>query len=154
MSGTTGSELLDSLRGLRIIARELQDELQRAVPDPATRLTRLRAVVDSLSRPRAADSLRCPPEYAKWWNELLEGKRDQLDSRTVRYLCWEAEISTGETFQNYLNHHNVELKSLSLQGLVRSCHNRWSPKFAAGTIVGGIRDRLERYNAYSDKGDW
>src|SRR5262249_27934877 len=38
-----------------------------------------------------------------------------------------------------------ELSARMLQGLVRSCHARWSPDFAAGAVARRIKQRLEMY---------
>jgi EH_Signature domain len=54
-------------------------------------------------------------------------------------------VATESRFQAYLDQSAGELSARMLQGLVRSCHARWSPAFAAGAIVHDMKRRLEAY---------
>ncbi|MBI4457331.1 MAG: hypothetical protein HY644_15740 [Acidobacteria bacterium] len=142
---TPGKELAESLRSLQAIARELQREIGEPLPEPNLRMARLRVAVASLGQAKPTKSLRCPEEYVKQWNKCLEDKDHLLEARAVRYLCWEPEIATGHRFQYYLDHHQVTLNARSLQGLVRSCHSRWSTQFAKSQVAIRVCSRLETY---------
>jgi hypothetical protein len=48
-------------------------------------------------------------------------------------------------FQDCLDHDTGELSTRMLQGLVRSCHKRWSLAFAVGAVAHCIKRRLETY---------
>ena len=139
------TELLDCLRALHAVARELQREIDEPLPEPNLRLGRLQAAVASLGQARPTKSLRCPEEYVKQWNKFLEDENHPLENRAVRYLCWQPEIATNQTFQYYLDHDHIDLNARSMQGLVRSCHSHWSPAFAKSQVVTRVRNRLETY---------
>lgn len=140
-----GIELLDCLRALRAVARELQHEIGEPLPEPNLRMARLQAAVASLGQARPTKSLRCPEEYVKQWNKFLEDEDNPLENRAVRYLCWQPEVATNQTFQYYLDHDHIDLNARSMQGLVRSCHSHWSPAFAKSQVVTRVRNRLETY---------
>lgn len=141
----SGSELTDSFHALRAMARELEREIGEPLLAPNLRLARLQAAVASLGQARPTRSLRCPEEYVKQWNEFLRNEQCPLEPRAVRYLCWQPEVATSQRFQYYLDHDDVDLNARSLQGLVRSCHARWSPEFAKSQVVTRVRDRVETY---------
>jgi EH signature protein len=144
-SATPGTELLEALRLLEVSARELRAEVERPLVSNENRLQRLSEVIVGLGRAKAAQVVRCPPEYGKQWDELVLGSRTAIDPRAIRYLCWNAEIATSQTFQHFLDREQPTLNARSLQGLVRCCHARWSAQFASSQIVTRVRDRVDRY---------
>ncbi len=140
-----GIELLGCLRALSEAARGLEREIRDPLPEPSQRLGNLEAAVAGLGQAKPTKSLRCPEQYVKRWNEFLENEQCPLEPRAVRYLCWQPEIATSQPFQYYLDHDDVHLNARYLQGLVRSCHVRWSVEFAKSQVVTRVRDRLETY---------
>jgi len=140
-----GSELRDALDFLKTAALRLECESHKPRPDPSLRLANLREVVAALGIAKPAQRVHCPEEYVQQWEEFLKGRRDLLKDRAVRYLCWQPEVATDKTFQYYLDHEHIPLNARSLQGIVHSCHSRWSPEFAKGQVVTRVRDRLETH---------
>lgn len=146
MVSKPGLKLLDALPELRETRRELAQAIQQPVFLEKGLLERLQEVVNSLGQLKPGKPMRCPEEYVTEWKECLDGKRTIIEPRALRYLCWEPEVAIDSRFQNYLDTHEVNLSSRSLQGLVRACHARWSPDFASGQIAARVRDRLQNYN--------
>jgi hypothetical protein len=138
-----GSELLGALLMLTATARELRHDARQSLP--ATRLERLQETVDALNQPKAARALRCPDAYVQQWQQFLAGSRERLDPIAIPYLCWQPEIATDGRFQRYLDRAGVKVGARALQGLVRSCHARWSAELAVSSAVKAVRRRLERY---------
>ena len=76
----------------------------------------------------------------------MAGRRKSLEPRAIRSLCWNTAVATDSSFHDFLERTRHVPKTQSLQGLICSCHARWSREFASSTIVAKIRDRLERYS--------
>lgn len=145
-SAEPGLALLETLRLLQASARELKNDVER-LPTPATEALRaLPKIIEALGRARQARPVQCPLEYAKQWEQVLSGDRDVLESRAVRYLCWNPDVATDRSFQYYLDRFHSALNARSLQGLVSSCHAKWSEEFAGSQVVTRILDRLHRYD--------
>jgi hypothetical protein len=138
-----GSELLGALLVLTASARELRHEARQSLP--AAGLERLQESVNALNQAKAARPLRCPDAYIQQWQQVLAGSRDRLEPVAIPYLCWQPEIATDARFHRYLDRLRVPLRARALQGLVRSCHARWSAELAASSAVKAVRRRLERY---------
>lgn len=146
MSNEPGNELLEALRGLEAAARDLRQDVDQPLPSGKAPLQRLEAVIKSLGQEKPARPLRCPEEYVQQWKEVWEGRRERLEDRAVRYLCWEPDVATDPRFQAYLDLEQVDPGSRSLQGLVRACHARWSSEFLEGPVIKKVRRRLENYS--------
>ena len=138
----SGSTLLDALNGLESIARALHGAAQH---QPTPRLERLQRVVESLGLTTTVRPPRGSDEYLRDWHRYLADPRQSLTHRALRYLCWEPDVATESHFQAYLDQNAGELSTRMLQGLVRSCHMRWSPTFAAGAVARCVQQRLEKY---------
>jgi hypothetical protein len=140
-------DLLEVLASLRRASHSFAQEIQQPFAGIPTDNPRLKATIESLPE-RAAKPLRCPPDYKQQWHDLIDKRPDslELEPRAVRYLCWEADIATDFRFQKYLDRLESDLSARSLQGLVRSCHARWSSDFAAGGVAADVRRRLYRFN--------
>lgn len=136
--------VLDWLREVQVVARSLDADAKHPPDEP--RLERLKAAVASLnSAPKASRPPVGNEEYARQWQEYLDGKLDSMGARAVRNLCWHPETATNDTFQYYLKRENHNLSFFALQGLVRSCHACWSPELAVGSVVKAVRRYLEEY---------
>ena len=138
-------DLLDSIRDLKRAGTDFvyaRSPSQQEVHDV---LAPLQNAITNLGKSKAARPLRSPDECLNHWREYLQGSRTVLESRTVRYLCWEPDIATDPRFYSYLKSSAQDLNARSLQGLIRSCHARWSDLNGDSPIVSYIRDRLERY---------
>ncbi|NOT57063.1 MAG: hypothetical protein HOP18_20880, partial [Deltaproteobacteria bacterium] len=145
-TGDLGAELLDSLRALTIATRDLRQEAAQFLSHPEASLENLQATINSLGQGKPAKRVVVPQDYLRQWQEFLTGTCKQLESRAVRYLCWEPEVATDGRFQDYLDREEYQnLSARSLQGLVRSCHALWSPTFATGSIAARVRRRLQSY---------
>ncbi len=139
------NQLADSLRSLQIFAGELAQRVNNPSREPQQYLTNLQKVVNALGHVKPARSIYCPEEYVKQWKDFQEDQTQQLQRRAIRYLCWQPDVATSQPFQYFLDHNHIDLNARSLQGLVRSCHARWSPEFAKGQVVSRVRDRLNTY---------
>jgi hypothetical protein len=140
-----GSELFESLRLLQIAARDLKAAAEDPLTSPESFFGRLSEAIDSLGQAKPARPVRCPEEYVRHWEELVADRRDSLEPRAVRYLCWRPEVATDAMFQYYLDRNQCSLNAQSLQGLIRSCHSRWSSQFAASQVVTRVRDHVKEY---------
>jgi hypothetical protein len=136
-----GTALREALHGLRRMASVLRD----LAPPPAPALTSLSRLIDTLGPTTAARPLRCPQRYVLEWQRYVLDPQPPLSPRLLRYLCWEPDIATGSRFQDYLEQYVPDLSARCLQGLVRSCHSRWSAALASSAGVQRIQARLEAY---------
>src|SRR5438876_6758295 len=140
--------LREAMHALELATCRLDIEAKGTLDGP--RLERLEAAVASLD---GASKAARPPvgleEYARQWQDYLGGKLESIEARAVRNLCWHPETATSDTFQYYLDRYKVSLNSRALQGLVRSCHARWSQEFTGANTVGKVRARLESYEGPS-----
>lgn len=140
-----GTELWECLQALHAVAHELERATKVPLPEPKMHLAHLQETAASLGDARLSKSLRCPEEYVQKWKLFLNNEIHSLERRVIRYLCWHPDIATSQKFQYYLDRDSVFLEARSLQGLIRSCHSRWSAEFADSQVVTRVRDRLQRY---------
>src|SRR6185312_14503686 len=104
-----------------------------ALPTPS--FPQLRRSVEALS---AAASSRTPPgldEYVKEWTRHLAGGASVPGHRTLEALCWHATTACSPEFQAALARHEVPLGGRAIEGLVRSCHARWTEALASGAVA-------------------
>ena len=122
ITNLTFSEILDSLRysSRRITAPTIKDT------DPKSLIHRFCCVCESLGSDTIARPVSIPPEYRHYWQEFLSGRRQILDRRTLRYLCWEPDIVITTQFIDHVYDKGLETSHRSIQGLVRACHRRWA----------------------------
>lgn len=140
------TDLLSALESLKVVVRDLRQAIEQPSSRRNSPLERLRATLDTLGQVKPARRVTVPQDYLHQWQEFLAGKRERLEPpKAVRYLCWEPEVATDERFQDYLDRERIDLSARSLQGLVRSCHARWSVTFATGSVVARVRRRLKSY---------
>jgi hypothetical protein len=92
-------------------------------------------------------SRRPPPleRYMLQWRQFAAGDTRVLDRGTVRYLCWDSSIATSALFLEYLRWSESKLSRRSIEGLVRSCHNKWEGDFIDSGSVGKVRTFIETY---------
>lgn len=140
------SDLSEALASLRAANHSLAREIQQPFAGIPVDNPRLKATIESIGPEKAAKPPRPPEDYRQQWQDFIDKRRDSLEPRTVRYLCWEPDIATDPRFQKYLDRLETDLSARSLQGLVRSCHARWSPDFAGGSVAADVRHRLYRFN--------
>jgi hypothetical protein len=90
---------------------------------------------------------RPPPQeiYIRQWNDFLARRVGEVSRGTVRYLCWEPNVATSKRFLDYLDSSGFELGARSIQGLVRSCHARWSYDFASGAEISKVKSIVLNY---------
>jgi EH_Signature domain len=148
-TATPGSELSDSLQSLRAALRALKIDIAQPPIPVETRLQHLSEAVRRLGQAKAARPISDSEEYVEQWREIEMGQREHLEPRAIRSLCWNATIATEPAFQNMLDRDERLLNAQSLQGLVCSCHARWSRQFALGTTVTIVRNRLEAYSGHN-----
>ncbi len=140
------TDLLEALASLRAANHSLAQEIEQPFAGIPIDNPRLKATIESLGSEQTAKPPPPPEDYKRQWQEFIDKRRDRLEPRTVRYLCWEPDIATDLRFQKYLDGLESDLSARSLQGLVRSCHARWSSDFAGGAVAAGVRHRLYRAN--------
>jgi len=141
-----GADLAESMEGLQLAFQTLKAELARPAEPVESHLRRLAAVLKELGQTRPARPISNASEYVEQWNEFLAGRRDNLEPRAIRSLCWNIVVATNQSFQDFLDRSHQLLKAQSLQGLICSCHVRWSRELAASGAVARIRDRLAQYS--------
>lgn len=119
---------IEALQALHATLRELRAEIggarQRAeapvIPE------RLRQVVEQVGQDRPARPVLCPDEFVRQWNLFVAGRGPAPGGRGIRYLCWEPDVANSVGFRRHLMTSGFDLRARSIQGLVRSCHQRWS----------------------------
>lgn len=142
--------LLDSLGDLKRASTNFVSDCKLFQPQPELALEPLQTLVKKLDKGKPARPLRSPA-CLRYWEEYLSGRRSQLDSRTIRFLCWELDVATDLRFYNYLDERRSTLQTQSLEGLVRAVHSRWSPNFIASPILERVRNGLRNYRGRSSR---
>lgn len=137
-----GSTLLEALYGLESTARGLHQAAQYRYE---TRLGPLQRAVESLGLATTARPPRASDEYLQDWQRYLADPQQSLTQRTLRYLCWEPDVAIASHFHDYLDQSAGQVTTRMLQGLVRSCHARWSLIFTAEAVIRRVKQRMEMY---------
>jgi hypothetical protein len=128
------------------MARELQREVRH--PLPATPFEALQDITRRLTHRKAARPLPCPDLYRQRWRAWRTNRHTRLEAHVIRHLCWDADTATDARFQGEIDRHRVMLGPRALQGLVRSCHARWSDELADGPAVRAVWQRVARYEGH------
>lgn len=102
-------------------------------------------IVSSIGQDKPAKPSPTPEEYIKLWQQYLSGSQLVLPHRAIRYLCWYSEIATSERFIKYIEVNNSTLSPQQLQGLVRSCHDLWTPHLASGYVTKYVSSLIKSY---------
>jgi len=145
----TGNALAGSLEFLRLALHALKAELQLPPVPAETRFRNLSAAVRNLGRTKRAKPTPITAEYVDQWKAVVAGRQDHLEPRAIRSLSWNPAIATDRTFQYYLARKEYIPNSQALQGMICSCHARWSRELAVSEAVGRIRDHLQRYSGHN-----
>jgi hypothetical protein len=140
-----GVSLTESLGVLRLALHALQAELQLPQVPVESRFRNLSAVIRGLEQTKFPKPVSNPTEYIDQWNEVIAGRRKDLEPRAVRSLCWNPAVATSQSFQDFLTRTQHVPRAQALQGMICSCHARWSRELAISEIVRRIRGHLENY---------
>ena len=142
-----------SLDELRHTMSQITDNMKRYVSSldklaEETHLTNLKAAVDGMV---AVFPTRPPynPRYTAEWIAFASGNRKDLEPSALRYLCWEPNIATSDSFLAYLWRARLMLNSRPLAGLVRSCHALWKAGPGPYRAAGVIKDLAKQYDGPS-----
>ena len=105
----TMAQITDNMRSYAASLDKLAEE---------THLTNLKAAVDGMV---AVFPTRPPynPRYTTEWIAFASGNRKDLEPSALRYLCWEPNVATSDSFLAYLWRARLRLNSRPLAGLVR-----------------------------------
>jgi hypothetical protein len=141
-----GATLTESLGVLRLALHVLKAELQRPLVSVDSRFRNLTAVIKGLEQTKLAKPASDATEYVDQWNDILAGRRTSLEPRAIRSLCWNPGIATDRAFLSFLARTQHVPKSQSLQGMICSCHARWSRELAVSEPMERIRDHLHQYS--------
>ena len=141
-----GAGLTESLANLQAALQRIRAELSHPAFSVEGRLQRLTKVVNELDQPKRVRPVQVEIEYVSQWNEVLAGQRSNLEIRVVRSLCWNPAVATHPAFQSFLARSQFVPNAQSLQGMICSCHARWSRELALSDAVGKVRDHLNRYS--------
>jgi hypothetical protein len=141
-----GTDLADSMETLQSALRALKAELALPAVSVEFRLRNLSALIKGLGQIKLLRPMSNPVEYLDQWTDVLEGRRESLEPRAIRSLCWNSAVATDQSFQYFLDRVQFIPKAQSLQGLICSCHARWSRELALSKAVVRIRDRLNQYS--------
>ena len=142
----TGAVLTESLASLQAALYMIRAELSHPAFSVESRLRKLSAIVNELDQPKRVRPVPVAIEYVNQWNEILAGRRSNMESRAIRSLCWNPVIATDRAFQSFLVGTQYVPNAQSLQGMICSCHARWSRELALSDAVGKIREYLNRYS--------
>jgi EH signature protein len=141
-----GIDLSESLKVLQQTLDELKTELALPTVSVGSHLLNLSGLIKSLGETRPAKPIPNNSEYVSQWQDLLAGRRNNMDARAIRSLCWNPAIATDQSFQTFLTRTQHVPNSQSLQGMICSCHARWSRELGLSEAVQSIRDRLNQYS--------
>lgn len=141
-----GTDLAESLKGLQLTLRALKADLAIPGRSVESRLQNLSAVVKSLGQTKPPKPVVNTTEYVEQWNEVLAGRRKNLQPRAIRSLCWNPAIATEQSFQVFLIRMQYVASAQALQGMICSCHARWSRELALSVTVGRVRGQLRQYS--------
>src|SRR5271156_6310111 len=98
--GEPGADLAESTKALQVTLQMLKTELASPAVSVESRLRNLSAVMKILDQTKPTAPILDSGEYLNDWNELLAGRRENLEPRAIRSLCWNATIATQQSFQN------------------------------------------------------
>jgi EH_Signature domain len=140
------ADLDESIKGLQLALQTLKAELALPPISVESRFRNLSAVIKALGQTKPTRPISNTSEYLDQWKDVLAGGRQNLEPRAVRSLCWNAAVALDQSFQDYLDNAQCVPHSQSLQGLICSCHARWSREFALSQSVARIRNRLNQYS--------
>lgn len=134
------SDLTGGLADLRAYVAALQG---RSRPYPEPRFHKLEQAEGRFAG--AAGRARTPPgleQHAAAWGEYALGRGPLPSLRALRSLCWHAPTALSGPFQRYLLEHPQLASGAAIEGLIRSCHARWSEAVQAGALA--VAERLLR----------
>jgi hypothetical protein len=141
-----GADLAESLKVLQLTLHALKAELALPAVSVEFRLRNLSGAIKSLGQTKPVKPILNTTEYVDQWNEVFTGRRENLEPRAIRSLCWNPAIATDQSFQNFLARTQHVPRAQSLQGMICSCHARWSRELALSVAVERIRDQLNQYS--------
>lgn len=87
--------------------------------------------------------------FKSQWQEFISQKRNTLDKRAVRYLCWDSKIALDPKFIHYIDTAEVRLSSQSIYALVRACHMNWDASFTQEKSFIKIKELVITYRGPS-----
>lgn len=142
-------QLDGAIEALHATLRELRAEIGSAQQRAEAPVfpERLREVVEQVGQDRPARPVLCPDEFVRQWNLFVAGRgHAPAEARGIRYLCWEPDVANSAGFRRHLVTSGFDLRARSIQGLVRSCHKRWSRDLlGANGAVQFVRHCLRGY---------
>ena len=148
ISQSAHRSLSDTLNALKITAKDALQWPSSALQNPDNLLRNLIKVIDEIGlQPSSRPTPR--RDYVEQWHDFQNGRQEQVSNRALRYLCWEPEISTSNPFKMHLQKLGVPLTARFIQGLVYSCHDRWSREFAKGLIAHWVLDAIRNYEGHN-----
>lgn len=125
----SGGELFGALASLG-------RSLSRPFPEfPQPNFPRLRRAEAELATPARAQA---PPGLAALvaeWERHIAGKGPTPAPRVLEALCWHATTACSLGFQAELAKQATGMRGRAVEGLVRSCHARWSEGLRSGAVA-------------------
>ena len=159
-AANTGAVLESLSAALREMVNDWDDSARRITKKPPeARLRNLQRAARGIDAPIVH---RPPPRerHMRRWTEFVDGARNTLGKRAVRFLCWLPEVACDPRFLTYVEGSEIELAWRSIAGLVRSCHSMWgrlSPESPSVHIVRrlltrspGSGEMWRKWQAHSD----
>ena len=134
--------LADALADLRASVGLFRRELEGLSAGGTPAFSGLRSVIASLGADKAiaAPASASVEECIRSWRS---GK--PLDRRAVRLLCWEPSLALEPRFHSAIDQQRIALDARALQGLVRSCHMKWTAYLADDSMQRIILRALKSY---------
>jgi hypothetical protein len=143
------ADLSESIAGLQSVLQALKSELARPPISVESCFRNLSAVIKGLGQTKPTRPILNIDEYSDQWKEVLAGQRQNLEPRAIRSLCWNTAVAVDQAFQDFLDHSQYVPNAQALQGLICSCHARWSRELALTDSMAKIRDRLNQYSGHN-----
>jgi hypothetical protein len=135
-------EGLATLQQTRVAFARIEKGSVAALPH---RLARLDALVATIGSDRPARPRYIPEEYLLDWRNFVSGKKSSLEPRAIKFLCWVPDIAIDIRLHRYLDSSEVRLGSRSLQGLLSSCHSRWTSDMGSSDVCVSLRRKLRAF---------
>ncbi len=139
------NDLLEGLATLQQTRVALIRIEKGSVPPPGNRLARLDSLVATIGSDKPARRRYIPEEYLGDWRNFVSGKKAFLEPRAIKFLCWVPEIAVDIRFHRYLDSSQIRLSSRGLQGLLCSCHSRWTSDLGSGDVCVSLRRKLRAF---------
>ena len=139
------TQLIESISALRAAGKDLQLAVDFLARQQKHEFRPLQEAILTLPVARPATAPPQLADYVQEWQDVLKRRLPNLRRRALKSLCWNPDVATDPHLLQYIYHRSVSLPPRALQGLVYSCHQKWSPELMTQPTLKRVRLLLEKY---------